>query len=62
MPRTPRTKTCQRCKGQGGYFTKLRNLGSRDFDEHYVQCQQLECNNGTVNVDAYYESWNFPKG
>jgi len=39
-------KDCQRCKGKGGYYQKLKNLGTGKCDEHYVSCDMPGCLNG----------------
>lgn len=49
MPRFSQStglKDCQRCKGEGGYYKKLRNLGTGNYDEHYVQCDMPGCRSG----------------
>ena len=53
-----KTSTCQRCKGQGGYYTKLPQSRSTPYRfaqrdgcmvEHYVACDFPGCNNGIVD-------------
>lgn len=53
-------KTCQKCKGQGHYTTKLKDLGRRGRDgvddTHIVSCDAPGCKNGKVDPQAYYDS------
>lgn len=49
MPRFAQSelKDCQRCKGKGGYYTKLRNpRGGSQSQESYVPCDMPGCHNG----------------
>ena len=39
-------KDCQRCKGKGGYYAKLRNQGTGNTEEHFVNCDMPGCHNG----------------
>lgn len=57
-------KICGRCKGQGGYFIKLRQSLSTPYRfarsdgclvEHYVSCDMPGCHNGIVDLKENYE-------
>lgn len=51
---------CQKCKGQGHYTTKLKDLGGRSRDgvddTHTVSCDAPGCKNGKADPQAYYDS------
>jgi hypothetical protein len=51
---------CQKCKGQGHYTTKLKDLGGRSNsgvdDTHTVSCDVPGCKNGKFDPQAYYDS------
>jgi hypothetical protein len=54
---SPRLVACQQCKGKGGHWARIQNLGTRAFEDHYVTCFHEFCEGGTVDMDRYYASW-----
>jgi hypothetical protein len=51
---------CQKCKGTGSYTAKLKNKNdprSGVAEPHTVSCDAPGCENGRVNLDAYYKQW-----
>ena len=49
------TPKCPKCKGNGGYYTNLKDLGGRQSHglgvDHYVPCDYPGCHNGVVDID-----------
>lgn len=48
------SKTCSRCHGEAGYWTKIMNHRSRELREAYVVCDMPGCHNGIVDPIENY--------
>ena len=49
---------CPRCKGLGYISMILTTKTDRTQSEHIVHCPQTGCENGIINKQAYYKTWN----
>ena len=45
---------CQRCKGEGHYSTKIKNLGTLDYRDAIVPCDFPGCHHGIVDSEENY--------
>ena len=52
---------CQQCKGEGHYFKNLKDRSGKNNNgmgnDHIVPCDATGCNNGKVDRDKYYKTW-----
>lgn len=55
------TKECPRCEGKGGLWSVIKPIHGksdpRDRHYQYHTCPQIGCNQGQVDTEAYYRSF-----
>jgi hypothetical protein len=60
------SNVCQKCKGTGHYWTKLKDLSGKNpsgvDDTHIVACDAPGCHGGKVDRDEYYRGWGLNEG
>lgn len=56
-----KSNVCHRCHGTGRVTLRIKNLGTREYEEQICGCPQLGCRNGVFDREIYYQSWDLPR-